>query len=87
MMHSNGISYEGDLLDLGLQYKVLERSGSWLRYGDQQLGQGRERAREYLKDNRDLAEEIRGLVMAANGFGEPVEEGASGEDVDEDDTA
>ena len=91
MMHTNGISYEGDLLDLGLQYKVLERAGSWLRYGDQQLGQGRERAREYLKENRELAEEIRGLVMAANGFGEPLDEAGEGKansgEFDEDNTA
>ncbi|MCG8585671.1 MAG: DNA recombination/repair protein RecA, partial [Pirellulales bacterium] len=83
MMHTNGISYEGDLLDLGLQHKVLERSGSWLRYGDQQLGQGRERAREFLKENRELAEEIRGLVMAANGFGEPVDDSTEGDGSEE----
>jgi len=79
MMHTNGISYEGDLLDLGILHNVLERAGSWFRYGDLQLGQGRERARDYLQENTELAEEIRGLVMAANGFGKPVDEAAEDE--------
>ncbi len=78
MMHSGGISYEGDILDLGIQHKVLERAGSWYRYGELQLGQGRERSREYLKENPELTEEIRGLVMIAAGFGEWVDSEVAG---------
>ena len=52
MMHTNGISYEGDVLDLGVAQKVVARSGSWFKYGDTHLGQGKEKARQFLIDNR-----------------------------------
>ncbi len=45
MMHSKGISYEGDVLDLAMLQKLVVRSGAWFRYGDVQLGQGREKTR------------------------------------------
>jgi recombination protein RecA len=67
MMHTDGISYEGDLIDLGLEQKIIARTGAWFRYGDQQLGQGKEKAREYLKENRELAEEIKNKILAAGG--------------------
>lgn len=68
MMHSDGISYEGDIIDLGLEKKVVSRSGAWFRYGDMQLGQGKEKARIYLKENPDLLAELRDKIMAAGGF-------------------
>ena len=49
MMHTDGISYEGDILDLGMEQKIVARTGAWFRYGDMQLGQGKEKAREFLK--------------------------------------
>ena len=55
MMHNDGISYEGDVLDLAMEDKLVVRSGAWFRYGDLQLGQGREKARDYLKDNPAVA--------------------------------
>jgi recombination protein RecA len=67
MMHTNGISYEGDLLDLGMEQKIVARTGAWFRYGDLQLGQGKEKARDYLKENPQLASEIRDKIMAAGG--------------------
>src|SRR5262249_35084534 len=51
MMHTDGISYEGDVLDLAMARKLVGRTGAWFRYGDLQLGQGRERTRQYLKEN------------------------------------
>ena len=66
MMHSNGISYEGDLLDLAMAQKLIVRSGAWFRYGDLQMAQGREKARQYLKDNPKLATELRDKIMAAS---------------------
>ncbi len=51
MMHANGISYEGDVLDLATEKRVVVRSGAWFRYGDTQLGQGKEKARQYLAEN------------------------------------
>ncbi len=79
MMYAHGISREGDLLDLGLAAKLVEKSGSWLNYGDQRLGQGRENAKQYLRDNPKLADEITKAVLArqtgmgALGNGELVE--------------
>ncbi len=73
MMHSNGISYEGDLLDLGTSQKVVNRSGSWFKYGETYLGQGKEKARNFLIENPEVAEEIKQAVMEAGGFAVPVE--------------
>ncbi len=67
MMHTEGISYEGDLLDMGLEHRVLSRSGSWLRYGELQLGQGREKAREFLRESPEIASEIRKKILVASG--------------------
>jgi recombination protein RecA len=67
MMHSNGISYEGDILDLGMEAKVVGRTGAWFRYGDMQLGQGKEKAREFLKENPQITEEIKQKILAAGG--------------------
>jgi recombination protein RecA len=64
MMHDGGISYEGDLLDMAMERKFVARAGTWFRYGDLQLGQGRERARAFLHDNPDVAEEIRDKILA-----------------------
>src|SRR5207253_8048780 len=58
LMHSHGISREGDLLDLGIEDKIIEKSGAWISYGDMRLGQGRENAKQYLRDNPALVEEI-----------------------------
>ncbi|MGI6401076.1 MAG: recombinase RecA [Thermoguttaceae bacterium] len=64
MMHSNGISYEGDLLDLAVARKLIARSGSWFRYGDEQLGQGRERTRAYLQEHPEFCESLESQIMA-----------------------
>ncbi len=68
MMHKDGISYEGDILDLGLEQKIVARTGAWFRYGDMQLGQGKEKARQFLKENAKLAAEIKDKVLAMGGF-------------------
>jgi recombination protein RecA len=65
MLHTDGISYEGDILDLGMEQKVVGRTGAWFRYGDMQLGQGKEKARLFLKENPKITEEIKQKVMAA----------------------
>jgi recombination protein RecA len=58
ILYGEGISRQGDLLDLGVEHRVVDKSGSWYSYGDLRLGQGRETARVFLKDNDDLAREI-----------------------------
>lgn len=65
IMFDSGLSYEGDLLDLGVGCGVVEKSGAWLTYGDVRLGQGRENAKKYLAENKDLCEELKGKILAA----------------------
>jgi len=84
MMHSNGISYEGDVLDLAVLHKIVVRSGAWFRYNDDQLGQGKEKARAYLLENPKITKEIRDKVMSAIGavpldIAPPAEEAAADE--------
>jgi recombination protein RecA len=68
IMFDSGISYEGDLLDLAADCQVVDKSGAWLNYGTIRLGQGRENAKKYLAENKDLCKEIKGKVLAAKGF-------------------
>jgi len=70
IMFDKGISYEGDLIDLGLGCGVVEKSGAWINYGDVRLGQGRENAKKYLIDNPELRDEIKQKVLVAKGFAE-----------------
>ena len=65
MMHANGISVEGDILDLAVTAKIVDKTGTWLRFGEVHLGQGREKARQFLKDNPKVAQEIREKVLAS----------------------
>ncbi|MEN6495742.1 MAG: recombinase RecA, partial [Thermoguttaceae bacterium] len=67
MMHGSGISYEGDVLDLAMAQKLVSRVGAWFRYGDEQLGQGREKVRLYFKEHPKLVAELRDKIMAAGG--------------------
>ena len=64
MMYTGGISREGDLIDLAMADKLVEKSGSWFNYGDLRLGQGRENAKQYLRDNPEMADEIAAKIMA-----------------------
>ncbi|MFH1718049.1 MAG: recombinase RecA [Planctomycetota bacterium] len=68
IMFDSGISYEGDLLDLATNCQVVEKSGAWLNYGTVRLGQGRENAKKFLNENKDLCEEVRSKVLAAKGL-------------------
>ena len=65
ILYGEGISKEGDLLDLGIAHKIVDKSGSWFSYGEMRLGQGRENARVFLKDNPDLAREIDKKIRVA----------------------
>lgn len=69
MMHTDGISFEGDVLDMGTDHKIIGRTGAWFRYGEMQLGQGKEKARLYLKENPKLAAEIKQKIMEAGKAG------------------
>jgi recombination protein RecA len=81
MMHANGISVEGDILDLAVIAKVVDKTGTWLRFGEVHLGQGKEKARQFLKDNPAVAQEIREKVLASkDAVIAAVSEGAGGDD-------
>ncbi|MCZ0856975.1 recombinase RecA [Actinomyces israelii] len=71
ILYGQGISREGGLLDLGVDNGIIRKSGAWYTYGTDQLGQGKENARTFLKDNPELAEEIENKILAALGVGEP----------------
>ena len=71
LMHDRGISREGDLLDLAIEDKIIDKSGSWLNYGELRLGQGRENAKQYLRDNPALMEEITRKILEKRGLTGP----------------
>ena len=71
ILYGQGISREGSLLDLGVDNGVVRKSGAWFTYGEDQLGQGKENARNFLKDNPQLAAEIEEKILAALWIGEP----------------
>ena len=65
IMFGEGISKVGELIDLGAELEIIKKSGSWYSYNDTKLAQGREAAKECLRDNPELAEEIEAKIMAA----------------------
>ena len=69
LMYGEGISYEGSLIDLGVENGIVKKSGSWFTYDVERLGQGREAAKETLRHNPDLAKEIDDKVREALGIG------------------
>lgn len=58
ILYGEGISFTGELLDLGVEHRLVQKSGSWYSYGETRIGQGREAARNFLRDNPDVADEI-----------------------------
>ncbi|KAG1649437.1 Protein RecA [Nymphon striatum] len=68
IMYGEGISKMGELLDLGVKAGVVEKSGSWYSYGDDRIGQGRENAKVFLKENTKIALDIEDKVRAAHGL-------------------
>lgn len=68
IMYGEGISKTGELLDLGVKAGVVDKSGSWFSYGDERIGQGRENAKNYLKDNPAIAYDIEDKIRAAHGL-------------------
>ncbi|MBW1973457.1 MAG: recombinase RecA, partial [Deltaproteobacteria bacterium] len=68
LIYGEGISQEGELLDLGVETKVIEKSGIWFSFDDQRLGQGRENAKQFLKENPDLAKEVKKRILEKFGL-------------------
>jgi recombination protein RecA len=68
MMYGEGISREGNVLDLAVEQGIVEKSGTWFSYRDQRIGQGRDNARKYLKENPKVSAEIEAAVRSAIGL-------------------
>ncbi len=79
-MYGEGISKMGELVDLGVKAGVVEKSGSWYSYGDERIGQGRENAKLFLRQNPGVAAEIEGKIRAGHGL----DFSSKGEDVVDD---
>jgi recombination protein RecA len=74
IMYDEGISREGGVLDLGVELELIDKRGSYYSYGEERLGQGREKAKQYLRDHPDMANELESKIRAAAGIGkQPVD--------------
>ena len=73
IMFGEGISHTGEIVDLGVQYGIIKKSGSWFSYGDSKLGQGRDSVKQIIGDNPELADELETKIFAAM-QGKPDEE-------------
>ena len=76
ILYGEGISREGDLIELGVAHKIIDKTGSWYSYGDIRLGQGRENTRLFLRDNTDLADEVEHKIRVVLELFQPGENGA-----------
>ena len=65
IMFGEGVSRSGEIIDLGTDFNIIKKSGSWYSYNDTKLGQGRDAAKQVILDNPELAEELEGLILAA----------------------
>jgi recombination protein RecA len=68
ILYGEGISREGDLIDLGVDKGILEKSGTWISFGGERMGQGRENARIFLKENKDIREKVEGALRKKLGI-------------------
>src|SRR6056297_3063314 len=64
ILYGEGISREGELIELGVEHKIIKKSGAWYSYGDDRIGQGRDNVRQFLKDNPEMADEIEKKIRA-----------------------
>jgi recombination protein RecA len=83
ILYGQGISKEGELIDLGIKSGLVEKSGSWFSYKDQRIGQGKENVRQFIKDNPKVATEIEKEIRARAGKLAEALQGTPGEDNDE----
>ena len=70
ILYGEGISREGEIIDLGVEHKIIDKSGAWYAYGGNKIGQGKDNTREFLRGNPDLAREIEYKVRTAVGLPE-----------------
>ena len=68
ILYGEGISREGEIIDMGVAARILDKAGSWYAYNGEKIGQGKDNAREFLRENRDLAVEIENRIREAAGI-------------------
>lgn len=73
LMYNEGISLEGDIIDLAVQKNIIDKAGAWFSYEGERLGQGRENVKQFLKDNPAIREEIKSKVLSSYGIGANLE--------------
>ncbi|BFU42973.1 recombinase RecA [Krasilnikovia sp. MM14-A1004] len=78
IMYGKGISREGSLIDVGVEQSIIRKSGAWYTYEGDQLGQGKEKAREFLRENPDVAAEIEKKILEKLGVGQAGSDAAGG---------
>ena len=71
ILYGEGISREGEIIELGVTHRIVDKSGAWYTYGKERIGQGKDNTREYLKEHAEIAREIENKVLAAVGIGVP----------------
>jgi recombination protein RecA len=84
LMYNEGISLEGDVLDLAVTAGIIDKAGSWFSYNGERIGQGRDQAKTYLKEHPQVTEELRQKILAANGIGKLLltQEGTGAEELE-----
>ncbi len=80
IMYGQGISLEGELLDLGVEHKVVEKSGAWFSFSGERLGQGRENSKTTLRENHDLRDRVKADLRRALGIGAAAAQAAGAEE-------
>jgi len=76
ILYGEGISREGELIELGVLHRIIEKSGAWYTYGKDRIGQGKDNVREHLKEHPDIAREVEDKIRGAAGMGSLQEEQA-----------
>jgi recombination protein RecA len=79
ILYGTGISREGELLDLGVEHKIVDKSGAWYAFGSERLGQGKENVRAFLQENTDLRQKIEDQLLVHLGVKEPEAVAVEGE--------
>jgi recombination protein RecA len=69
ILYGEGISREGEIIELGVIHKLIDKSGAWYTYGKERIGQGKDNTRDYLKEHSEMAQEIEAKIRAAIGVG------------------
>jgi len=67
ILYGEGISREGEVIELGVTHRIIEKSGAWYTYGKERIGQGKDNVREYLKEHPEIAKEIESKIRGVLG--------------------